>query len=177
MPTTTTRRPTTSKRSSATKGSTASEIGPSVELQQRAPEHALAVRTRTQVTAIPGVMADVLPEVWHVAEQLGCRPIMPFARYLAFEMPEVDFEAGCLVDGPVEHGLGRVEAITLPGGELAVATHVGPYERLSETYGAVERWLGEQGRVSHGAMWEVYLDDPGTTPPDRLRTEVVVPLD
>jgi effector-binding domain-containing protein len=92
-------------------------------------------------------------------------------------MPDIDFEAGCLVDGPLEHGEGRVEAVELPGGEVAVAIHVGPYERLAETYEAVQRWVAEQGRTAGAPMWEVYLDDPDTTPRDALRTEVVVPLD
>ncbi len=108
---------------------------------------------------------------------------MPFARYFEFEAPisefeppQVTFEAGVLVDGPVEMGDGRVEPVVLPGGEMAVACHVGPYERLAETYEAMQRWLTEVGRTAGGAMWEVYIDDPDTTPMAELRTEVVIPL-
>jgi effector-binding domain-containing protein len=73
-------------------------------------------------------------------------------------------------------GEGRVEPVLLPGGEVAVACHVGPYETLSETYGVMQRWIAEHGRSSSGPMWEVYLDDPSVVPVEQLRTEVVIPL-
>jgi AraC family transcriptional regulator len=128
-------------------------------------------------------MGEALPEVWLAAERLGLRPLMPFARYFSFEVPvaefeppQIEFEAGVVVDGLTAYGEGRVQPVQLPGGELAVACHVGPYELLSQTYEAMQRWIAEQGRTASGPMWEVYLDDPDTTPMDQLRTEVVIPL-
>jgi effector-binding domain-containing protein len=54
---------------------------------------------------------------------------------------------------------------------------VGPYDTLGETYAALMRWIGEQGRVVAGPMWEVYWTDPGTEPdPARWRTEVIIPV-
>ena len=157
--------------------------GPTVEIQTRAPEWAMAIRSRASVTDIPRIMAQVLPEAWSAAERLGLRAVMPFARYLSFEAsdteiepPLIEFEAGVLVDGLVLHGEGRVEPIQLPGGDVAVACHVGPYELLSQTYDLMQRWIIAHERVSSGPMWEVYLDDPETTPVAELRTEVVIPL-
>ena len=156
---------------------------PTVEVQTRAREWALAIRTRASVMDIPRFMGEALPEVWHVVERLGLRPVVPFARYFEFEaptseleVPQVTFEAGVLVDGPVEMGEGRVEPVVLPGGEMAVACHVGPYARLAETYEVMQRWLVEVGRAAGGPMWEVYIDDPDATPVAELRTEVVIPL-
>ncbi len=178
MPTTaertTTRLPTPIKRPTE----------PTVELQTRVPEWAISIRGRAPMAGIPAFMSVALPEVWTVAERLGLRPVVPFARYHGFEAPgsefgppEIDLEAGVLVDGAAAHGEGRVEPIQLPGGEVAVATHVGPYRTLHETYAMVQRWITEHGRTSSRPMWEVYIDDPQLTPTDELRTEVVVPLD
>jgi hypothetical protein len=183
--------PTTKERPANTKAPTTSPIPspghrtePEVEVQTRAPEWALAIRTRASVVEIPRFMGEALPEAWQAAERLGLRPVMPFARYFDFEAtgsefepPTVEFEAGVLVDGPVEHGEGRVRPVQLPGGEVAVATHVGPYETLAQTYSLMQHWITEHERTSGGPMWEVYLDEPDTTPTDRIRTEVVIPLD
>ena len=183
---TTKARPTTRARKPAAKRPSPAPVtaGPAVEIQTRAPEWALAIRARASVLDIPRVMAEALPEAWVTAERLGLRPVVPFARYFSFEAPEIEFEppqiefeAGTLVDGVVMVGEGRVEPVQLPGGEVAVACHVGSYELLSETYAAMQRWIVEHERSSSGPMWEVYLDDPSVVPIERLRTEVVIPLD
>jgi len=184
MPTTK-ERPTTKVRKPTTKRPTTKQTtGPTVEIQTRAPESALAVRTWANVVEIPRIMGEALPEAWMAAERLGLRPVMPFARYFTFEAPgtefeppQIEFEAGWLIDGVVTYGEGRVEPVQLPGGEVAVATHVGPYELLSQTYDLMQRWVAAHERISSGPMWEVYLDDPNTTPMAELRTEVVIPLE
>ena len=184
MPTTK-ERPQTRKRSMTSPiRSSGQRSEPAVEVQTRAPEWALAIRTRASVVDIPRFMGEALPEAWQAAERLGVRPVLPFARYFDFEAPgsefeppTVEFEAGVVVDGPVERGEGRVQPVQLPGGEVAVATHVGPYETLAQTYGVMQHWITEHERTSGGPMWEVYLDEPETTPSDRLRTEIVIPLD
>ena len=70
----------------------------------------------------------------------------------------------------------------LPGGPTLRFTHVGPYERLAATYGEITAWLIDRGHMSTAAewirfspMWEEYIDDPDTTPPDRLRTYIYLP--
>lgn len=183
MPTTKERPPTKARKPATKPLTTTQSTVPQVAIQTRAPEWALAVRARASVMDIPHIMGEVLPEAWSTAERLGLRPVMPFARYFAFdaplaefEAPQIEFEAGWLTDGAVTHGDGRVVPVELPGGEVAVATHVGPYELLSQTYDLMQRWITEHDRISSGPMWEVYLDDPDTVPVAELRTEIVIPL-
>jgi AraC family transcriptional regulator len=65
----------------------------------------------------------------------------------------------------------------VPGGEHAVAIHRGPYERLSEVYGALRRWVADQGRKpGPNPPYEIYRNDARTTPPDELVTEVCFPI-
>ena len=61
-------------------------------------------------------------------------------------------------------GEGVVETGTLPAGPVAVATHAGPYNQLSETYAALERWIESNGYRIGGAPWESYITDPADHP-------------
>ncbi|TDC49673.1 MerR family DNA-binding transcriptional regulator [Actinomadura sp. KC345] len=62
----------------------------------------------------------------------------------------------------------------LPGGAFASARHVGPYEEISLTVHGVLAWFGDYGHTPAGPVREVYLNDPATTPPERLETRVMV---
>ncbi|MCO1654233.1 MerR family transcriptional regulator [Pseudonocardia humida] len=65
----------------------------------------------------------------------------------------------------------------LPETRLAVALHVGAFEDMSATYGAVGAWVAEHDRVVTGPLQELYLaGPPGVTDPDAWRTEVGWPV-
>ncbi len=151
---------------------------PAYEIQERTPRPALAIRLHTSVADIPSTLAVALPEVWHAAEAMGLVPDgPPFTRYLSMPGDALDYEAGVPLPIAASAGRGRAVPVELPGGTVAVAWHVGPYETLAETYDALMRWIGEQGRAVAGPMWEVYWSDPAAEPdPSRWRTEVIVPV-
>lgn len=74
---------------------------------------------------------------------------------------------------------GEVGVQTLPGGEFAVVTHTGPYDRLGQTYAALfGQWLPRSGRElrSHPSL-EFYLNDPDGTDPEDLLTDIYAPLE
>lgn len=85
----------------------------------------------------------------------------------------------CIVVGADFQGDGDVGAQNIAGGDYAIARHAGPYTSLSETYAALMgRWIPEQGRtMANGPCLEVYLNDPRSTPPEQLLTDVCVPLE
>jgi AraC family transcriptional regulator len=64
----------------------------------------------------------------------------------------------------------------IPGGMYAVGVHVGPFERLADTYLAlIGDWFPNSGYEPDVLpVVEHYLDDPTVTPPEALRTEVRV---
>ena len=63
------------------------------------------------------------------------------------------------------------------GGPLEVTKlHVGPYEEEAPTIERLLGWIANRGLVKNGAHHEVYLDDPRTTAPERLRTIVRQPV-
>ncbi|GAA2857530.1 hypothetical protein GCM10010517_15900 [Streptosporangium fragile] len=65
----------------------------------------------------------------------------------------------------------------LPGGRFAGATHVGPYGQIGLTAHALLSWCAERRRPVRGPIREVYVSDPATTPPDRLSTHLMIPLE
>ncbi|WP_421852760.1 GyrI-like domain-containing protein [Oricola sp.] len=69
---------------------------------------------------------------------------------------------------------GSVRADRTPAGKVVHYTHVGPYKRLSESYHKMMGWVRMEGLRLAVPTWEVYVDDPDTTPEKELRTEVYV---
>jgi AraC family transcriptional regulator len=67
---------------------------------------------------------------------------------------------------------------TIGGGEYAVTTHFGPYDNLSQTYSRFFRdWLINSDReISQDPCMEFYLNDPESTDPEDLLTDVCLPL-
>ncbi len=99
----------------------------------------------------------------------------PFARFHAlgggrFEV-EAGFPASRLIDGN-----GDVQPSELPGGQVAVTIHIGPYDQMEPAYQALASWVSEHGGELAEDAWEVYFSDPSTEPdPATWRTEVVQP--
>lgn len=84
----------------------------------------------------------------------------------------------CIAVGPDFEADGEVSVQEIGGGEYAIGMHKGPYEGMVATYGALMgQWIPQQNRqLGDGPCLERYLNDPNTTPPEELLTEIMVPL-
>ena len=73
---------------------------------------------------------------------------------------------------------GEIGMQTLPGGKYAVTAHCGPYETLGETYTRFcGEWLPLSGReLLAGPALEFYRNSPQDTPPEKLLTDIYMPL-
>jgi len=60
--------------------------------------------------------------------------------------------------------------------EVASAMHVGPFDKIGQTWGALFEWISQNGYDVAGPAEEIYLTDPATTPPEELMTEVRFPV-
>ncbi len=74
--------------------------------------------------------------------------------------------------------VGDIGVQVIPGGDYAVTTHFGAYAKLGETY---TKLLGESlprsGRTLRSApCFEIYLNDPNSTEPEDLITDIHAPL-
>ena len=74
---------------------------------------------------------------------------------------------------------GDVGVQVVEGGEYAVTTHQGPYTDLHTTYARLcGEWLPRSGRSLRSLpCYEVYLNDPQSTEPSELLTDIFLPLE
>lgn len=100
----------------------------------------------------------------------------PFALYRGMPTETVDVEAGF----PVNAGFSGTEGVakgSLPEAEAFEAIHLGPYDTLGTTYGAIQERMRAEGRTPSDTMWEYYLSDPEMEPdPAKWQTRVVWPV-
>ncbi|MEI8080426.1 MAG: GyrI-like domain-containing protein [Actinomycetes bacterium] len=73
--------------------------------------------------------------------------------------------------------LGRVKYVRWTEGRCAQIMHVGPYETESVSVVALHRAIADNGYRPRGKHHEIYLGDPRTSAPERLRTILRQPVE
>ncbi len=83
------------------------------------------------------------------------------------------------VEPPITHEISIGE---MAHGPALRFQHMGPYEKLRETYGAITEWMVENDFMESEAdwsrfspVWEEYVGDPVNTDPEELVTYIYVP--
>jgi AraC family transcriptional regulator len=150
---------------------------PTITTRELSAQPVLFIRRETKASEIAKTLGEVLPKVFAHAQAADV-PLAgpPYARYVAMEQGQMTLEAGMPVAAKARSD-GEIEAGELPGGLVAVATHVGPYDKLKDTHMAIEAWIKAGGHEVAGGPWELYVTDPGEVPdPEEWRTEVYWPL-
>lgn len=146
------------------------------QLVDRAAQPAMIIRARTPMLELPQVLGVAMGAI---AEFLASREIQPtgapFVAYHNMDMQDLDIEIGFPVAETV-HGVMDVQPGEIPGGMVACTLHTGPYSKVSEAYDALNVLITERSLQPTGVAYEFYLNDPMTTPEERLQTEVVLPL-
>ncbi|MBO1031154.1 GyrI-like domain-containing protein [Tessaracoccus sp. SD287] len=140
------------------------------------PQHTAVVRRTVPMDQIRDFYDTSFAAVARaVAEQeVGVRGAI--GHYLSTPTDTVELEAGVITDGAITAD-GDVIPAELPGGEVAHATHVGPYDGLGSAWNELYQWVLGQGRHVGEKMWEVYVTEP--TPevdPATMRTDLFWPL-
>ena len=149
----------------------------SIERQEIAAQPVLFVRARSARHELAtAIGAGIGQSYQHAHKAGGAMSGPPFTRYAELGAGLLTIESGVPLATPLA-GEGAVEAGTLPGGPAVVAMHAGPYEQLSETYAAIERWMEANGARPGGAPWESYVTDPADHPNQAdWRTAVYWPI-
>ncbi len=133
----------------------------------------LGIRTHTPVEKLPETLGKCYASIGQYMAELGEEPAgIPYVAYFNMNMQDLDMEVGFTVPKPMP-GNGPIQAGTLPNQPVATCTHTGPYPEMRSAYEELTRWVEEKGLEASGTVYEFYLNDPATTPPEALQTQIV----
>lgn len=135
------------------------------------------VREQVRTDSLTDFFGRAFGTVMAAVQMQGADPVgPPFALYRGMPTDTVDVEAGFPISGNFTDANGVVSG-TLPETDAVEATHIGPYDTLQETYGAIQQQMAAEGHTPADTMWEFYLSDPEKEPdPAKWQTRVVWPI-
>lgn len=145
-----------------------------ISVQRVAPRLLAAVRREVTIGAIAAAWRPALDKVW---EFLRAQPGLHAGGHNVFLYHHPSHRSAPM---PVDFGVevtrsfepvGEVRQVETPEGEVALATHVGPYGRLKETHDAIHAWAARNRRSIGRSSWEIYGD--WTEDESKLETTVV----
>lgn len=98
---------------------------------------------------------------------------MPMSVYLGMDPSILRFRAGVIVSAEdAAKASGDIKSDTLPAGDVMTTTHVGSYDTMNQTHQALWKHMEDNNIPGAMPVWEIYVDDPGETAAEDLRTEI-----
>ena len=148
-----------------------------IKVKEIAAQPIAGIRMRTTLDELSRVLPRTIDEVFGYLARQGLPPGVPVAIYHEVGDEGVDVEVGVPVDRPIA-GDGRVTNGGLPGGSVAYALHIGPYDEFGPVvWPALYAWIQEHGHEPAGPGWEAYLTSPAeVASPAEYRTEALWPI-
>jgi effector-binding domain-containing protein len=95
----------------------------------------------------------------------------------SFDPQKAHYEVCFPISGKIK-GAGEIKTKELEKGSFATITHSGPIGKLAETYGAILKWIEENGYPISGPIREIYpkgIPKTGDSPQDWL-IEIHIPV-
>jgi effector-binding domain-containing protein len=137
-----------------------------VTIQTVSPRTLAAVRRRVLIGSVGTAWRPALDEVWaflrgHPGLRTDGHNVFVYHHPESRDAP-MDVDFGVEVTSTFE-AAGDVFPTETPAGEVAMAVHVGAYDRLRLAHDAIHAWREREQRVFAGVSWEIYgdwSDDP-----------------
>jgi effector-binding domain-containing protein len=125
---------------------------------------------------LPEIFGKTFADIAQYLAAIKEEPVgSPYAAYYNMDMQNLDVEIGFPVSKPLP-SKGEIQPGQIPAGKFAACLYTGPYGDIEPAYTALSAWIKEQGHVVTGVAYELYLNDPGHTPPQQLQTQILFPL-
>lgn len=123
---------------------------------------------------IADAMGSAFGEVFAFVGQSGITPLsMPMSVYTGTDPKILRFRGAVAVSAEdAAKATGAIKSDTLPSGDVMHVTHVGTYDAMNLTHQALWSHMETAGITGTMPTWEVYIDDPGETAPETLRTDI-----
>jgi len=136
----------------------------------------MVVRTTSPVDKLPVVLGECYDKVMAYLSSQNEQPTgAPFVIYHNLNMQALDLEAGF----PSTHalsGAGDVKPSVLPAGQMISSEYTGTYQDMPPAYDSMTALAKEKHVELSGMAIEIYLNDPTDTPPDKLKTHILLPV-
>ncbi|MDH5219298.1 MAG: GyrI-like domain-containing protein [Gammaproteobacteria bacterium] len=140
---------------------------------ERKTQAVLYIRGNSAAKDLPDFFHKAYGSIAQHAQQEGIQfSGAPYAAYYNMDMENLDVEAGF----PVlltETDKENIHTGEIPAGRYATTIHTGPYSQVEPSYNTLMQYMQENGVESTGIVYEFYLNDPDTTPPDQLQTQIL----
>jgi effector-binding domain-containing protein len=132
-----------------------------------------AVHRRVKIGEVGSAWRPALDQVWsflraHPGLRTDGHNIFLYHHPSSRNEP-MDVDFGVEVTRDFE-AAGDVRPTATPAGMVAMAVHLGAYDRLRETHAAIHEWRARTGRSFAGTSWEIYGD--WSDDPTQLETTV-----
>jgi len=133
-----------------------------------------STRTSMDPTQIGQVMTSAFEALGKFMGATQVTPLgPPLAVYRDWADGMMTIEVGFPVsDADAAKAGGEIHAGRTPGGHALKAIHRGSYDKLRDTYAAIDAEMKRAGMQRGTLMWEVYFGEPGKTPDADLVTEI-----
>jgi len=142
------------------------------ELKVLKSQPSLSIRLKTTADDLAEVFTKGYSAIAGYLEECNAEPSgRPFAIYYNLDIRDLDVEFGFPVCVSLS-GTGNIHPSQTPSGKSVTCSHIGPYIDIEPSYYALTEWIKNYGYEAAGIAYEVYLNDPVNTEPDKLNTQI-----
>ncbi len=154
---------------------------------------AVVIKSQTKMLGMPKRMSYTFPKVLdYIRTKDQPCPNGCFALYDNLDWEEIinrgllgnlidvftkkwSFQAGWQVTDKVESSE-DMEFVEYPYKKAATCKHLGPYQKVGDSYKQLYNWLKAEGHTPEAISMEMYLNDPKKVGMDKAETQIYIPL-